>query len=92
MSILRCVLLSGQIIATTEHEEAIVYADIGKIFVFEIGLTFDMLQLRQPLFYQLLLLFAIILDLQQLQTARQSIPVSMQRRFDMYVDVAANAK
>ncbi|CAG8615799.1 5280_t:CDS:10 [Paraglomus occultum] len=50
---------SGQIIATTEHEEAIVYADI---------------------------------DLQQLQTVRQSIPVSMQRRFDMYVDVAANAK
>ncbi|RIA91993.1 carbon-nitrogen hydrolase [Glomus cerebriforme] len=48
---------SGQILATTEHEEAIIYADI---------------------------------DLEQIKVIRQSIPVSSQRRFDLYPNVAAN--
>jgi omega-amidase len=48
---------NGQILATTEHEETIIYADI---------------------------------DLEQIKEIRQSIPVSSQRRFDLYPNVAAN--
>ncbi|RKP24226.1 carbon-nitrogen hydrolase [Syncephalis pseudoplumigaleata] len=50
---------SGGVIATTEHEEAIVYAD---------------------------------LDPEMMQITRASIPVTQQRRFDVYADVAAGHK
>lgn len=45
----------GKVLATTEHDETIVYAD---------------------------------LDMNVMSNARQSIPVSTQRRFDLYPDVS----
>ncbi|CAG8546390.1 6883_t:CDS:2, partial [Funneliformis caledonium] len=48
---------NGQIVATAEHDEAIIYADI---------------------------------DLEKIKQTRQMIPVSSQRRFDLYPDISAH--
>lgn len=59
--------------ATTEENEDIVYGDIGKIFS-HTYLCYDLFLVKDPNF---------------LQESRTNIPVTTQRRFDVYKDVAA---